>query len=84
MEDTEALLFTKATLIDLIDRISTLPEWIIILDANFAIASQRRLNAAITLSAEGRYHDLGELSRIFTTLPPTYHCLLSWNQSGNP
>jgi CRP-like cAMP-binding protein len=59
-EDTEALLFTKAALIDLIDRIPTLSEWIRILDANFAIASQRRLNAAITLPAEERYHDLEE------------------------
>jgi CRP-like cAMP-binding protein len=57
-EDTEALLVTKAGLIDLIERISPLSEWIRNLDANFAIASQRRLNAAISLSAEERYHDL--------------------------
>jgi len=57
-EDTEVLLVTKAALTDLIDRIPALSEWIRNLDANFAIASQRRLNAAISLSAEERYHDL--------------------------
>ena len=57
-EDTESLLVTKAALIDLIDGIPSLSEWIRNLDANFAIASQRRLNAAISLSAEERYHDL--------------------------
>jgi CRP-like cAMP-binding protein len=57
-EDTEALLATKAALIDLIDRIPALSEIIRIIDANFAIASQRRLSAAISLSAEERYHDL--------------------------
>ena len=59
-EDTDALLVTKAALTDLIDRIPALSEWIRNLDANFAIASQRRLNAAISLSAEERYHDLEE------------------------
>jgi len=57
-EDTEGLLVTKAALIDLIDGIPALSEWIRTLDANFAIASQRRLNAAISLPAEERYHDL--------------------------
>jgi CRP-like cAMP-binding protein len=57
-EDTECLLVTKDALLDLIDRIPALAEWIRNLDANFAIASQRRLNAAISLSAEERYHDL--------------------------
>jgi CRP-like cAMP-binding protein len=57
-EDTEALLVTKNALTDLIDRIPALSQWIRNLDANFAIASQRRLNAAISLSAEERYHDL--------------------------
>jgi len=50
-EDTAVLLVTKTCLTDLIDRIRKL-------DANFAIASQRRLSAAISLSAEDRYHDL--------------------------
>jgi len=59
-EDTEALLATKAALIDLINRIPTLSECMKNIDANFAIASQRRINAAISLSAEERYHDLEE------------------------
>jgi len=57
-EDTEALLITKSAFIDLIDGIPTLAEWMRNIDVNFAIASQRRLNAAISLSAEERYHDL--------------------------
>jgi len=57
-EETEGLLITKAALTDLVERIPALSEWIRILDVNFAIASQRRLNAAISLSAEERYHDL--------------------------
>jgi CRP-like cAMP-binding protein len=57
-EDTEALLVTKAAFLDLIDHIPSLAEWMRNIDVNFAIASQRRLNAAISLSAEERYHDL--------------------------
>jgi len=57
-EDTEALLVTKDALTDLVNRIPALSEWIRNLDSNFAIASQRRLNAAISLPAEERYHDL--------------------------
>ena len=59
-EDTEALLITKADKINLIDSIPALAEWIRKLDANFAIASQRRISAAISLTAEERYHDLEE------------------------
>ena len=57
-EDTESLLITKPAMIDLVNRIPALSECIRNLDVNFAIASQRRLNAAISLSAEERYHDL--------------------------
>jgi CRP-like cAMP-binding protein len=57
-EDTEALLVTKSALTELIETIPALSEWHWKLDVNFAIASQRRLNAAISLSAEERYHDL--------------------------
>jgi len=57
-EDTEALLITKNALTDLLDRIPALSQWMRSLDANFAIASQRRLNAAISFSAEERYRDL--------------------------
>jgi len=57
-EDTEVLQVTKTDLGDLVDRIHTLSVWIRKLDANFAAASQRRINAAISLSAEDRYNDL--------------------------
>ena len=57
-EDTEALLITKDNLADLVDQLPPLSEWIRKLDTNFAAASQRRINAAISLSAEERYHDL--------------------------
>ena len=57
-EDTEALLVTKTDLADLGDHLAPLSEWIRKLDTNFAAASQRRINAAISLSAEERYYDL--------------------------
>ena len=57
-EDTEVLLITKDAWFDLVERVPPLTEWLRILETNFAIASQRRLNAAISLSAEERYHDL--------------------------
>ena len=57
-EDTEALLVTKTDLADLVDHLAPLSEWIRKLDTNFAAASQRRINAAISLSAEERYRDL--------------------------
>jgi CRP-like cAMP-binding protein len=57
-EDTDCLIASKADLGHLVDRIPALGEWIRKLDANFAIATQRRINSAISLSAEERYHDL--------------------------
>jgi len=57
-EETDTLLITKAAFLELIVRIPALSEWMRNIDVNFAIASQRRLNAAISLSAEERYHYL--------------------------
>ena len=57
-EDTDTLLVTKAAFLELVVRTPALSEWMRNIDVNFAIASQRRLNAAISLSAEERYHDL--------------------------
>jgi len=57
-EETETLIVTKTALTDLVDHIPAMSEWLRKLDVNFAIASQRRLNAAISLTAEERYHDL--------------------------
>jgi CRP-like cAMP-binding protein len=59
-EDTEVLLVKKTDLTYLIDNISALNEWTRKLDANSAMATQRRLNAAISLPAEERYFDLEE------------------------
>jgi CRP-like cAMP-binding protein len=64
-EDTEALLVTKTDLGDLVDRIHTLSEWVRKLDANFAIASQKRISAAISMSAEERYYDLEKTNPAF-------------------
>ena len=57
-EETEALLVTKTDLSNLIDQIPVLTEWLRKLDANSAVASQRRLSAAISLQAEERLYDL--------------------------
>ena len=57
-EDTECLLITGTAFMDLVNRIPTLSEWLRNVDLNFAIASQRRLNAAISLTTEERLHDL--------------------------
>jgi CRP-like cAMP-binding protein len=57
-EDTEVLLVKKTDLTYLVDTISALTEWTRKLDANSAMATQRRLNAAISLPAKERYYDL--------------------------
>jgi CRP-like cAMP-binding protein len=57
-DDTEVLQIKKAEILSLIDKIPVLSEWIKKLDANFAVSAQRRISAAISLSAEERYSDL--------------------------
>jgi CRP-like cAMP-binding protein len=57
-EDTEALVGAKTELNHLVAQITALGEWVRKLDANSAIASQRRINAAISLSAEERFYEL--------------------------
>jgi len=57
-EETEALLVTQNALTDLVNNIPTLSEWVKNLEVNFAIAYQRRLSAAVSLSPEERYHDV--------------------------
>jgi CRP-like cAMP-binding protein len=57
-EDTECLIVSKSELAGLVDRIPVMTQWLRTIDANFAIASQRRIEAAISLSAEDRFHDL--------------------------
>jgi len=57
-EDTETLLVLRKNVLNLIDQIPSLFEWIRKMDENNAVATQKRLNAAISLSAEERYHEL--------------------------
>jgi CRP-like cAMP-binding protein len=57
-EDTDCLLIKGGEFMDLVNQIPTLSEWIRNVDLNFAIAAQRRLNAAISLTTEERFHDL--------------------------
>jgi len=57
-EETEALQITRDDLTYLVDTIPTLAEWLRKLDVNYAIASQKRISAAISLAAEDRFHDL--------------------------
>jgi CRP-like cAMP-binding protein len=57
-EDTDCLLIKGGEFMNLVNQIPTLSEWIRNVDLNFAIASQRRLNAAISLTTEERFQDL--------------------------
>ena len=57
-EDTEVLLVTKADWLNRIDSIPAFTELTRRLDENYAIASQKRLHATISLPAEQRYFDL--------------------------
>lgn len=57
-EETKVLLVTNNDLAELTGRISALSEWVRTLEVNYATASERRIRAAISLSAEERYHDL--------------------------
>src|SRR6476620_9683835 len=57
-EDTETLLVVRKNVLNLIDQIPSLSQWIRRMDENNAVATQKRLNAAISLSAEERYYEL--------------------------
>jgi len=67
----------KPDLTYLVDTIPALTELIRKLDANFAIATQRRLSAAISLSAEERYYDLEKTHPEFLQRYPQ-HILASY------
>jgi len=54
-EDTEALLITKADVQNLLNQIPAMVEMVRKLDEKNFIATQRRLNASISFSAEERY-----------------------------
>ena len=57
-EDTDVLLITKADFVSQLSSIPAINELGRRLDENYAIASQKRLNATISLPAEKRYSDL--------------------------
>jgi CRP-like cAMP-binding protein len=57
-ENTECLVVAKDDILDLVGRIPALTKWVLTLDTNNAIATQKRIEAAISLSSEDRFHDL--------------------------
>ena len=57
-EETNLLLLTRADFMNRLSSIAAVSEMIRKMDENYAIASQKRLNAIISLSAEQRYSDL--------------------------
>ena len=57
-EDTDALLATRADFINRLNNIAALQEMARKLDERHAFASQKRLNAAISMTAEQRYSNL--------------------------
>ena len=59
-EDTDVLLITKADFLNRINSIPAISEMARKLDENYAIATQKRLNATISLPAEQRYSDFAK------------------------
>jgi CRP-like cAMP-binding protein len=59
-EDTDVLLLTRADFLNKLVPIAAINEMTRKMDENYAIASQKRLNATISLSAEQRYSDLAK------------------------
>src|SRR4051812_34847921 len=57
-EDTDALLITKADSLNRLNNIPAVAVMYKMLDQRHAIASQKRLNSAISMTAEQRYSDL--------------------------
>jgi len=56
-EDTEMLMVTRAEMLELIAKIPAIGEMLRLMDERNAIANQRRLNAAISSTAERRYEE---------------------------
>ena len=57
-EDTDVLLVTKADFTTYLNSIPAISEMIRTMDERYSIASQKRLNAAISMPAEQRYAEL--------------------------
>src|SRR6476659_5672915 len=60
-EETETLLTSRDNFYKLIDQIPTLLQWSRKMDENYAVATKKRITAAISLSAEERYHELEKI-----------------------
>ena len=60
-EETETLVVLRKKVLNLIEQIPSLFQWIRKMDENNAVATQKRLNAAISLSAEERYYELEKI-----------------------
>jgi CRP-like cAMP-binding protein len=56
-EDSELLLITRADLLNLLSQVPAMAEMVRSMDEINSIATQRRLNASISFSAEKRYED---------------------------
>lgn len=56
-EDTDALLITRADMLNKLEQIPAITQMMKMLDERHSIANQRRLNASISLTAEKRYLD---------------------------
>jgi len=60
-EDTDVLLITKSDFLNRVNSIPAIIEMSAKMDENFAIATQKRLNATISLSAEQRYDYIAKM-----------------------
>ena|ERR1700759_1549863 len=65
LEETDCLIATQADVRYLVDSIPVMKKWVRTVDDKFAIATQRRIEAAISLSAEKRYYDLEKTYPVF-------------------
>jgi CRP-like cAMP-binding protein len=64
-EETDCLIATKADVSYLVDRIPAMTKWVRTVDDKYAIATQKRIEAALSLSAEERYYDLEKTYPVF-------------------
>jgi CRP-like cAMP-binding protein len=56
-EETEILVLTRGNLLELLQQIPAMNEMVKSMDEKYAISTQKRLTASISLSAEKRYED---------------------------
>jgi CRP-like cAMP-binding protein len=66
VEDSELLLITNTQMQELLDKVPAMAEMVKLLDRRRNIATQNRIHAAISLTAEERYRDLQETYPAFT------------------